>query len=79
MIYKVIKNSDDGTLRKGDTIYFEENGDLMCIEAGGWINADDVKKVLKGAEYKPDINLIKNKIKSLKQSIKKLENIIYDE
>jgi len=35
--YVVIKGSPCGTLQSGDNVRLAENGDLMCIQAGGWI------------------------------------------
>lgn len=52
--YVVTKASDDGTFQIGDHIMLDENGDVYCREAGGWIDAEDVPDATQGMEYTVD-------------------------
>jgi hypothetical protein len=56
--YVVTKTSDDGTFEVGDHIKLLENGEIACIEAKGWIDAEDVPEATKGMECEIDQDYI---------------------
>ena len=68
----VTKNSDDGTFIVGDHLIFYSNGDIGCIEAQGFIIAEEVKKATKGMEYEIDTDWIHKEEKAL---LKKLNGL----
>ena len=41
VVYKVTKNSSDGTFTVGDIVWKCKNGDIMCANQGGWIDTDE--------------------------------------
>lgn len=69
--YIVTKGTKYGTIRTGDHIKLEKNGDLLCHEGGGWIPKKQVKSVMKGIQYQKDLDFYKKKIA-------KHQKIIYD-
>ena len=50
----VTKPSDDGTFEKDDHIIFNDDGSISCIEAMGWITAEEVPSAIVGMESAPD-------------------------
>lgn len=56
IVYVVTRSSLDGTFKVGDHIWLEENGDLSCREARGWIDADEVTEAIKGIQVKVDVD-----------------------
>ena len=54
MRYIVTKESDDGTFEVGDHIWLNADGSISCMEACGWIDADDVAEAEKGMEIEID-------------------------
>lgn len=52
--YLVTKDSNDTTLQVGDHIYLDNDGTLICREAGGWIKKEHVAESLDGAEIEVD-------------------------
>jgi hypothetical protein len=48
--YVVTRKSKDGTFRKGDLIKLLPNGDILCRQARGWIDAEFVAEATKGME-----------------------------
>jgi hypothetical protein len=57
--YLVTKDSNDTTLIAGDHIYLDDDGTLICREAGGWIEKEHVAESLDGAEIEVDQDEIK--------------------
>jgi hypothetical protein len=51
--YVVTKKSKDGTFRKGDIIVQLHDGSILCQQARGWIDAENVPEATKGMEYEP--------------------------
>jgi hypothetical protein len=68
----VTKASDDSTFVVGDHISFEEDGTILCTEAGGWIEAENVAEATKGMEWKHDEEWI---IKERQQLLRRLDKI----
>lgn len=52
VLYKVLKDSEDGTFLKGDLISFQKDGSVNNITAGGFLPAEEVEESLKGLECK---------------------------
>ena len=52
--YRVLKGSSDGTFEEGDRIYLTETGDIVCKEAGGWIDVENVTEATIGLEVEID-------------------------
>ncbi len=77
--YVITEPSDDGSFQKGDHVRVENDGDLLCFEAHGWIGADERGDALKGAKWELDKeHLMKRKAKleaDLKQLEEKLESL----
>ena len=71
--YVVTKGIKNGTIRTGDHIRLEENGDLLCRELGGWISRTKVANVMKGVNYEKDLEYYKNKIEKYQKKIDKLK------
>jgi len=69
----VTKASDDGTFEVGEHLQFYEDGTIGCVEAGGWIEAEDVLEATKGMESKPDTDYIERRRTRLLEELKKLE------
>lgn len=40
-VYRVTKDSSDGTFIKGDLIWLSENEDLNSVEGKGWLTKDE--------------------------------------
>ena len=57
----ITKSSTDGTFEKGDHIVFNDDGSISCIEAMGWIAAEDVKFATEGMKSEPDDEWVKKK------------------
>jgi hypothetical protein len=72
--YIITKPSDDGTFEVGDRIIFEDNGDISCIEAQGWIKAADVRDVMCGAEYEIDRAYRDRRIQALREELAQMES-----
>ena len=51
VLYVVTKESDDGTFEVGDLIQLLKDGGILCRQARGWIDAEDVPEAIKGMEY----------------------------
>ena len=49
--YVVTKKSKDGTFRRGDIIQRLDDGAILCRQARGWIDAENVPEATKGMEY----------------------------
>ena len=73
--YIVTKQSDDGTFEIGDHIFFEDDGSISCIEAQGWIDAEDVKGASKGMEYKVDEEWMNKRTNALNNIVENLTDI----
>ena len=71
--YIVTKASDCGTFLEGDHIKLIENGSLLCKEASGWIDGEDVSDATKGMEYVIDEEWKQHRIQKLKNELAKLE------
>lgn len=52
--YIVTKESDDGTFQVGDHISFYLDGSIVCKEACGWIDKNEVFEATKGMEIELD-------------------------
>ncbi len=70
--YLVTKDSNDGTFREGDHIQQEENGDISCIEATGWIEKRDAEEATAGMEYEIDVQWIKQQKNTALLHLKRL-------
>jgi hypothetical protein len=71
----VTKASDDGTFEVGDHLYFDEDGTIGHVEAGGWIEVEDVPESIKGMESKPDLDYVRRRKAKLLEELKCLDLI----
>lgn len=77
--YVVTKGADDGTLQKGDHIFFYEDGSIGCVEAQGWLDKEWLEsnnEFLKSIEYTLDIEWINKYREELKSELKELKEMI---
>lgn len=51
VVYKVTKNSSDGTFTVGDIIWKCKNGDIMCANQSGWIDAEEYKSIPEMSDF----------------------------
>jgi hypothetical protein len=70
----VTKASDDGTFEIGDHLQFYEDGTIGCVEAGGWIEVEDVPEAVKGMESKPDTDYINRRKAMLMAELERLDS-----
>lgn len=70
MRYIVTKASDDGTFQVGDHIWLDSDGTVCCVEAAGWIEAEDVPEATAGMEYEPDRAWAKRQIEKAERIAK---------
>lgn len=73
--YVVIRESDDGTLRKGDRVFMHSDGVLVCIEADGFLPPEQVQDALKGAVLEVDKEWVSRKKQEHMDAIAKLEGL----
>lgn len=69
----VTKGSDDGTFKKGDHIILYENGDIGCIEAKGWIPAEEVPSTIIGMEHEIDVEFLEKRKEKLLNELNSLK------
>ena len=52
-ILRVTKGSTDGTVKKGDAVYYSDDGSLVLInnKYGGWIEKDDLTPDVTDFDY----------------------------
>ena len=74
--YLITKGSDCKTLVKGDHVYLEENGDLICIEARGWLEKETAESVMKSVEYELDTEWRQREIDKCQKRLKWLMEIL---
>ena len=65
----VTKASDDGSFQVGDHIQFEEDGTIICLEAGGWMEAENVEEATKGMKYETDTEWAKRELQRVEQNL----------
>lgn len=70
MRYIVTKGSDDRSFQVGDHIHMLTTGDILCREAGGWVEATDVPEATKGMEYELDREWAKRQIEKAERITK---------
>jgi len=73
--YIVTKASDDETFQVGDHIKMLKTGEILCIEAHGWINQQDVDEAMVGMEYTADDRWIEQERESLIAKLNMLSNL----
>jgi len=73
--YIVIRPSDDGTFQIGDHIFPEENGSISCVEAQGWIDAENVIEARKGMECILDQEWIEKEKTKLHKLLESLDEL----
>jgi hypothetical protein len=54
VIYIVIKPSKNKEFQIGDHIRFMGDGSVICREAQGWIDKEDVPEATEGMEYEEE-------------------------
>jgi hypothetical protein len=72
--YIVTKSSHDGTFNAGDHIRQLSNGDILCIEAGGWIDSESVQNAAKGMDIELDSAYYEAKKNNLLQKLADLDD-----
>jgi hypothetical protein len=73
--YIITKSSDDGTFEKGDHIKLADNGDILCREAGGWIDQEDVGQGFVGMLVEVDTEALDRKKQALQDKLKELNDL----
>lgn len=73
--YIVTKASDDHTFLVGDRIKLLETGEILCIEAHGWLDKQDVAEAIVGMEYIVDEKWIEQERESLIAKLNMLSNL----
>lgn len=63
--YIVTKASDDGTFEVGDNVAICSDGALMCRQAQGWIEKEDLPFATKGMEIELDNESIEKRRQKL--------------
>lgn len=54
-IYNVTKGNTDGSVVKGDTVYYDHTGALiLCGKEGGWIDKEELDDSITDFEYEID-------------------------
>ena len=76
MRYIVTKESDDGTFLVGDIIRYEEDGAIVCINGGGWIDKNDVRIATMGMECIFDKKYVLKEIDKLEIRLAQLKRYI---
>ena len=71
--YIVTKGSNCGTFQVGDHIKLATNGDLLCKEAGGWIDKEFVKEATIGMEFAFDVAYVERKRQILQAQLAALD------
>ena len=69
----VTKGSDDGTFEVGDHIFYEKDGAILCLEAEGWIDKEEVPSASAGMKSEPDLKWLQTKKKQLRAELDLLE------
>lgn len=67
--YIVTKCSDDGTFQVGDHIRYMEDSSVMCAEALGWIDPENVANATKGMEVEVDAEWVKARSAKLRKEM----------
>jgi hypothetical protein len=79
--YTVVTGTDCGTLQVGDSVRVESNGDLLCIQAGGWLPYAEWFDFDSQVSVKVDksaIDRIKQEKAAIEQKLSSIENIVAD-
>jgi hypothetical protein len=71
--YVVTKASDDGTFEVGDHISLDAGGSITCVEAQGWIDAEDVPDATVGMECEIDAEWLARKRAKLMAELEAME------
>lgn len=71
--YIVTRKSADGEFRKGDHIRLMADGSIICKEAEGWIDAEDVAQATRGMECDVDRAAIDRRRAQLEAELAKLQ------
>lgn len=72
--YIVTKGND--TFNIGDRIWKDEDGCIVCEQAFGWIDKEDVPDAIVGVEVELDREFYLRKIETLKEEIKEIEEVL---
>ena len=73
--YRVTRKSDDSTFHVGDHIILDPDGSIICREAEGWIEAEDVLDAVRGMECERDEGWVHKRIKTLRDEIEHLKGM----
>lgn len=73
MIYIVTKPSKNKEFQAGDHIRFMGDGSIICREAQGWIDKEDVPEATKGMEYEVDKGWIERRKSHLTRELGKIK------
>lgn len=76
MGYVVTKASDDGTFRVGDHIKLSHEQSIFCVEAVGWIAAEEVEEATKGVEIELDKDWLLKQQQKLLNELEKINAAI---
>jgi hypothetical protein len=72
--YVVTKDSDDGTFLAGEHIKLLTDGCLLCREAAGWIDAEDVPSATRGMQVAGDSDYVRTRKAELLAELQTLDN-----
>lgn len=73
--YVVTGGSTDGTIVAGDHVWLDDDGALICREAGGWIAPKDVESATTGAEVEIDFGWLDQRAAKLDSELSLLASI----
>lgn len=70
--YIVTKGND--TFETGDHFRLHSDGTIICSEAGGWLEVEDVPEGIAGIEYVEDQEAINRMIQRKMEELERLNN-----
>lgn len=71
--YIATKGSKDQAFQAGDHIILNNDGSISCIEAQGWIVADEVEGAIDGMEFEIDKECIEKRKEYLLNELQALQ------
>lgn len=56
VVYRIVKNSSDRTFEVGDLIWKTKNGDIMCLNKGGWIEKEEFQSHQEMSDFEAEVD-----------------------
>lgn len=76
--YVVTYPSEDGTFEKDDHIRLNKDGTIACIEAQGWVDAEDAEEACKGMKCVVDTEWEARRREFLNNELERLDKQYFD-